>query len=65
MCAGRVKAASGQPVIVPAREAAVLEHVRHLAGFPLAPDAVGRIFERIIDEIRATEQRAIEGTHVD
>lgn len=63
--AGRVKAASGQPVTAPAREAAVIERVKHLAQFPLEADAVGRIFERIIDETRATEQRAVEKTHVE
>jgi chorismate mutase len=65
VCAGRVKAASGQPVTAPAREAAVIERVKHLAQFPLEPDAVVRIFERIIDETRATELRAIEATHVE
>ena len=62
LCAGRLKMATGQPLQVPAREAAVIERVKHLALPPLEPDAAGRIFQRIIDETRATEQRAIEGT---
>lgn len=61
VCAGRAKVASGQPITAPGREAAVIERVTHLALHPLPPDAVGRIFERIIDETRASEQRAIEG----
>lgn len=61
VCAGRVKRASGQAIAAPGREAAVIERVKHLALYPLPSDAVGRIFERIIDETRATEERAVEG----
>ena len=57
---GRLKMAAGQPLTAPAREAAVLARVRQLAGHPLGPDAVTRIFQRIIDETRATEREAIE-----
>ena len=65
VCAGRLKAATGQPLTAPGREAAVIARVSRLAAPPLAPDAVGRIFERIIDETRAAEQRTIEGSHVE
>jgi chorismate mutase len=58
--AGRMKAAIGQPVAASAREAAVLERVRQLAPPPLDPEAAARIFERIIDETRDSEQRSLE-----
>lgn len=60
--AGRIKSASGQPLVVPGREAAILERVRQLAAAPLDGDAVTRIFERIIDETRAAEQQWMEST---
>lgn len=58
--AGRIKVAAGQPVTAPAREAAILERVRHLAGEPLDAEAVARIFQRIIDETRAAERHWVE-----
>lgn len=58
--AGRIKIASGQPVTAPAREAAILERVRRLAGEPLDGDAVARIFQHIIDETRAAEQHWVD-----
>jgi chorismate mutase len=53
--AGRLKTTCGQPLVAPGREAAVFERVRRLARAPLEPDAVARIFERIIEEARAAE----------
>lgn len=58
--AGRIKLAAGQPVMSPAREAAILDRVRQLAGEPLDGEAVARIFQRIIDETRAAEQRWVD-----
>lgn len=60
VCAGRAKRASGQPIRAAGREASVIARVKYLARAPLAPDAVGRIFRRIIEETRAAEARAIE-----
>lgn len=55
--AGRLKSASGQPIAVPDREAAVLDRVRRLARAPLDAEAAARIFQRIIDETRSAETR--------
>jgi chorismate mutase len=56
---GRVKHAEGRPIYEPTREAAVLEHVRAVnatLGGPLDEDAVGRLFERVIDEARRIQR---------
>jgi len=55
---GRLKRALGLPIYQPDRETAVVRRVRevtaHLGG-PLTEDAMGRLFERIIDEARRLE----------
>ena len=56
---GHVKAAAGQPVYAPAREAAVLDRVSGLARGPLDAPAVARLFEAIIAETRAAESRHV------
>jgi chorismate mutase len=39
----------------------VIEHVRGIATEgPLGPDAIGRLFERIIDEARSLERRVAQ-----
>ena len=59
---GRLKKAEGVPVYQPEREKQVLAHVRAVAAEgPLGPDAIARLFERIIDEARGLERRAIHG----
>src|SRR5213592_1288276 len=59
---GRMKKAQGIEVYQPDREKAVLEHVRNIAvEGPLGPDAIARLFERIIDEARRLERRVIHG----
>lgn len=55
---GRLKRARGLAVYQPAREAEVIGFVRSLAariGGPLDGEAIGRLFERIIDEARRIE----------
>jgi chorismate mutase len=55
---GRIKKARGLEVYQPDREKQVLEHVRSVASEgPLEPDAIARLFERIIDEARRLERR--------
>src|SRR3954469_9302090 len=57
---GRLKKAGGVPIYQPEREKQVIEHVRGVAvEGPLGPDAIGRLFERIIDEARALERRIV------
>jgi len=59
---GRVKKEKGVEVYQPEREKQVLAHVRGVASEgPLGPDAIARLFERIIDEARRLERRAVHG----
>lgn len=57
---GRIKHRLGLPIYSPEREAEVIEHVLSLNGGPLEPQAIRRLFERIIDESRRIERMAIE-----
>jgi chorismate mutase len=59
---GRIKREAGLPMYQPGREAEVLQHVRAvtMAGEgPLGADAIARLFERIIDEARSLELKAV------
>ena len=53
---GRIKRERGLPIYSPARETQVLEHVVSRNGGPLEPEAIQRLFERIIDESRRIER---------
>ena len=57
---GRLKKIDGTAVYQPDREKQVLEHVRNVAvEGPLGPEAISRLFERIIDEARRLERRVV------
>ena len=57
---GRIKKGLGIEVYQPEREKQVLAHVRSVAAEgPLGPDAIARLFERIIDEARGLERRVV------
>lgn len=57
---GRLKREQAVPIYQPDREKHVLAHVRGVAvEGPLGPDAIARLFERIIDEARTLERRII------
>lgn len=59
---GRIKKDLGVDVYQPEREKEVLAHVRGIAvEGPLGPDAIARLFERIIDEARRLERRVVHG----
>jgi chorismate mutase-like protein len=59
---GRLKREIGVEVYQPDREKQVLQHVRAIASEgPLGPDAIARLFERIIDEARTLERRVVHG----
>ena len=59
---GQLKKAQNVEVYQPDREKQVLEHVRSIAAEgPLDPDALVRLFERIIDEARRLERRVVHG----
>ncbi len=59
---GEIKKQRGLPIYQPEREMAVLRRVKEAsvaAGGPLGPDAIGRLFERVIDEARGLELKAV------
>ncbi len=57
---GLLKKTLGIDVYQPDREKDVLRHVRQIASEgPLGPDAIARLFERIIDEARRLERRVV------
>lgn len=59
---GRIKKELGIDIYQPEREKQVIAHVRGVAcEGPLGPDAIARLFERIIDEARRLERRVIHG----
>ena len=59
---GKLKKELGIEVYQPEREKQVIEHVRGVAvEGPLGPDAIARLFERIIDEARSLERRIVHG----
>jgi len=53
---GEIKRQVGMAIYQPARENAVLDHVRGVNRGPLDGDAIARLFERIIDEARRLER---------
>lgn len=60
---GRLKHELGRPIYEPAREAAVLAHVRQVneaLGGPLDGDAISRLYERIMDEARRIQRLEAE-----
>ena len=59
---GEMKKQLQVPIYQPEREKQVLAHVRSVATEgPLGPDAIARLFERIIDEARRLERDAVHG----
>lgn len=57
---GQLKKQLNVPIYQPDREKQVIEHVRSVASEgPLGPDAIARLFERIIDEARGLERRTV------
>ncbi len=59
---GRIKQSLNLAIYEPKREDQVFANVLSHNGGPLPPEAVKRIFERIIDEMRTVQQRKILGT---
>ena len=59
---GRLKKEQNIEIYQPDREKDVLNHVRQVATEgPLGPEAIARLFERIIDEARRLERRVVHG----
>jgi chorismate mutase len=64
---GHLKRDTGMAVYQPEREAEVLRNVQAQtshAGGPLSPDAISRLFERIIDEGRRLERALMDEASV-
>jgi chorismate mutase len=57
---GRVKRGSDLPIYEPKREDQVLANVAGCNGGPMTEDALRRIFERIIDEMRKIQRMRME-----
>jgi chorismate mutase len=53
---GRVKREAHLPIYEPKREDQVFANVTSCNGGPITPEAVRRIFERIIDEMRTIQK---------
>jgi chorismate mutase len=53
---GKVKEECSMPVYEPKREDEVYRNVMEHNGGPLPPEAVKRIFERVIDEMRTLQK---------
>ena len=59
---GKIKKEQHVEIYQPDREKQVLNHVRSVAAQgPLDPEAIVRLFERIIDEARRLERRVVHG----
>ena len=59
---GRIKKRLSMEVYQPDREKDVFDRVRRMAADgPLRPDAIVRLFERIIDEARSLERTVVHG----
>src|SRR5207344_621921 len=59
---GMLKKQMNLDIYQPEREKEVLRHVREVAcEGPLGAEAIGRLFERIIDEARRLERRVVHG----
>ena len=57
---GHIKQQTNIPLYQPSREKEVLSNAEHNNQGPLSDDAIRRLFERIIDEARSAERRAME-----
>ncbi len=62
---GHIKQELRMPVYEPKREDQVFANVLRNNRGPMPADAVKRIFERIIDEMRTVQKLKIEGTNPD
>jgi len=63
-CIGRVKRESQMPVYEPRREDQVFANIAQANQGPISHDAVRRIFERIIDEMRGIQRARMQDGEV-
>ena len=57
---GQIKQEFAMPVYEPRREDEVYRHVAESNHGPLPPDAVKRIFERVVDEMRTLQKMRMQ-----
>lgn len=57
---GEMKRKEGVPIYDPHRESEILERVTRQGNGPLRPEALRRLFERILDESRSQERTGTE-----
>jgi chorismate mutase len=57
---GRVKREAQLPIYEPKREDQVFHNITQSNGGPLPPEALKRVFERIIDEMRTVQRVRME-----
>ncbi len=60
---GKIKEQLGMAIYEPKREDDVFRNVLTANGGPLPPEAVKRLFERIIDEMRTLQKMRREATY--
>jgi chorismate mutase-like protein len=60
---GRIKKEARMPVYEPRREDQVFENVTSNNSGPMANDAVRRVFERIIDEMRKVQKDRMDASY--
>ena len=58
---GKIKRECAMPVYEPAREEDVYRNVTENNHGPLEPDAIKRVFERVIDEMRTLQKMRMQG----
>jgi chorismate mutase len=63
-CIGRVKRDCQMPVYEPRREDQVFANIAEANQGPISHEAVRRIFERIIDEMRGIQRARMQGGEV-
>lgn len=59
---GRIKRSAGMAIYEPAREEEVFRNVQEHNAGPLTSEAVKRVFERIIDEMRGIQRARMESS---
>ncbi len=62
---GHIKQSAEMPIYEPRREDQVFHNVTTHNTGPLTPDAVKRVFERIIDEMRKVQSDRMEADRMD
>jgi chorismate mutase / prephenate dehydratase len=61
---GKLKRQAHLPITVPNREQQVIEKAQNLAkSGPLPPEAVGRIYQKLVEEMRDWESKLDSATH--